>query len=418
MGESSVLDIDFRSAAFRADPYPFYRRLREESPCHRQLGSLGGTFIAVTRYRDVEAVLRDARSSVHRPFQPVPVGDGAAPSDSVHPLARALRAMSRAMLFRDPPDHTHLRGLVNKAFTPRTVERLRPRIEELAHELLAPQLGRGELDLMADFAEPFPLLVIAELLGVPTDRRHDLKRWSDDLAIMLDGSVAPQFLAKAVPAAIAFSEYLHGLLAERRDDPREDLVTQLLQISDADDRLSDDEIVGTLMLLLGAGHVTTTHLIGNAMLALLQHPAERERLAGDDSLLPTAIEEFLRFDPPVQATSRIPTEDMEVGGHKLPQGVEVALFLAAANRDPEVFADPDRLDVGRSENRHLSFGSGVHFCLGAGLARLEGQIAIRTLLASLPDPELATRELSRRPGFLFRALEHLPVRFEARARGA
>jgi pimeloyl-[acyl-carrier protein] synthase len=315
------------------------------------------------------------------------------------------------MLFRDPPDHTRLRGLVNKAFTPRMVERLAPRIRKLAEELLDARAARGGMDAIADFAAPLPLLVIAELLGVPTEDRERLKRWSDDLAIMLDGTVALQFLGSAVQAAVEFDGYLRQRIAERRRAPRDDLLSELVAAQERGEALSEDEIVGSTILLLGAGHETTTNLIGNGILCLLRHPEQLARLRGDAGLLPSAVEEFLRYESPVQATSRIfPRDEVEVGGVAIPKGEEIGLFLGAANRDPEVFPDPERFDVGRRDNRHLSFGLGIHFCLGAGLARLEGRVAFEALLERAPGLRAAEEsEPVWRPGFLFRGVEALPV---------
>ena len=408
-----AFQLDFTSPAFRADPYAAYRRLREEAPVYHAHES-GREIWILSRYEDVATLLRDPRASVDRAFQPkpVPVDPNEDPA-SVHPLARALRVLSRVMLFRDPPDHTRLRGLVSKAFTPRVAEALRPRILKRVDELLDARANDGEMDLIHDFATPLPLLVIAELLGVPTEEYPSLKRWSDDLALMLDGTVAAGAIARAVPSAMEFIAFLREVVAARRRAPREDLLSGLLaaqaQAPGAD--LTEDEILGTAVILLGAGHETTTNLIGNGMLALLRHPSERVRLARDGSLLPSAVEEILRFDSPVQATSRTFPEPVLVGGHEIPAGREIGLLLGAANRDPAQFVDPERFDVGRAENRHLSFGHGIHFCLGAGLARVEAEVALGALLARHPKLTLAADTLVWRPGFLLRGVESLRVRF-------
>jgi hypothetical protein len=405
-----TVELDFESEEFRSDPYPVYARLRREAPVAR--GDRRG-FWLLTRHADVISVLRDPRSSVDRPFQPKPPSDPDVDPTTLHPLARALRALSRVMLFRDPPDHTRLRGLVSRAFTPRTVLRLRPRIQGIADELLAEPLARGSLEAIGELAAPLPLLVIAELLGLPREMRADLKRWSDDLAIMLDGSVAPKYIGRAVSSAVQFVDYLRGVVAERRRAPQEDLISDMLAARDAEaggsGALDEDEVLGTSLLVLAAGHETTTHLIGNGLLALLRHPEEQARLRADPKLLPVAVEEMLRFEPPVQATSRVVLEDVEIGGVRIPAGDELGLILAAANRDPEIFAEPDRFDVARADNPHLSFGFGIHFCLGAALARLECEIAIATLLARTRSLALAADRLERRPGFLFRGVEALPV---------
>jgi len=403
------LVFDPTSESFRGDPYAAYRRLRETAPVARQTNHFGGNFWILSRFRDVVSVLRDPRASVERGFPPKAPPISGDTAQDLHPLARVLRAVSRIMLFRDPPDHTRLRGLVNKAFTPRTVERLAPRIEQLVDELLVRPQADGGMDVIADLATPLPLLVIAELLGVPKEDYKSLKRWSDDLAIMLDGSVALQFAGRALPSAIQFIEYLRSVVEARRRAPQDDLLSALIATQEAGEGLTDDEILGTAMVLLAAGHETTTNLIGNGVLALLQHPGERARLVADPALLPSAVDEMLRFDPPVHATSRVLPEDLEIDGIVIPKRQEIGLLLAAANRDPEAFPDPDRFDVARRDNRHVAFGFGIHFCPGAGLARLEGRLAIAALLRLAPEMRLTTDTLQWRPGFLFRGVEKLPI---------
>jgi cytochrome P450 len=403
--------FDFTRPAFRRDPYPTYRALREREPVHRvERGP--ARFWVLTRHADVVAVLRDPRMSVQRPLQPapVPVEAGVDPA-TLHPLARALRALARVMLFRDPPDHTRLRGLVSKAFTPRMVESLRPRIAALVAEQLAPVERGARFDVVRELAEPLPLRVIAELLGLPESDREALKRWSDDLAAMLDGSIALQHLGPAVASAAEVIEYLRGHLEARRRAPRADLLSAMLAAAERDQQLDDDEILATALLVMGAGHETTTNLIGNGVLALLRHPAALAWLAGDPTRIGDAVEELLRFDAPVQATSRVATEPRVLHGRTIPAGEEIGLLIGAANRDPAVFPDPDRLDLGRRDNRHVSFGYGIHFCLGAGLARLEAQLAIGALVARSPRlaPAVDEDALAWRPGWLLRGLTSLPV---------
>lgn len=398
-------------APFRADPYAFYREARERTPL-LQGRNAAGAFWLLFRYEDVAAVLRHPGASVDRAFQPKPVPvDPREDPDALHPLARALRVFSRVMLFRDPPDHTRLRGLVSKAFTPRRVEALRPRVEQRVGALLDAKAGQGGFDLIADFAAPLPLLVIAELLGVPTDDYRTLKRWTDDLAIMLDGTVAAQFLPRAIAAAMQMIAFLRDVVRARRREPRDDLISALVAAQEGGSGLTEDEILATILILFGAGHETTTNLIGNGVLALLRHPEERARLAADPALLPSAVEELLRWDSPVQATSRTLSEPFEAHGVRVPAGREIGLLLGSANHDAAQFDSPGTLDIGRRDNRHLSFGLGIHFCLGAPLARLEGQVAIGVLLARFPGLRLATDALVWRPGFLFRGVEALPLRF-------
>lgn len=404
--------LDFTRPAFRRDPYATYRELRESAPLHYLQGPLS-RFWVLTRHADVTAVLRDPRMSVERNLAFLPAAPAtAADPETLHPLARALRVLPRVMLFRDPPDHTRLRGLVGRAFTPRMVEALRPRIAALVDELLAPLADGAPFDVVAGLAEPLPILVIAELLGLPAGDRADLKRWSDDLAVMLDGSIALQHLGKAAQSAVEVLGYLREHLAERRRAPREDLISAMLAARDRDGTLDDDEILATTLLVMGAGHETTTNLIGNATLALLRHPEQLARLGREPALGPLAVEEFLRFDSPVQATSRISRTPLELHGETVPAGEEIALLLGAANRDPEAFAEPDRFDVARGDGRHLSFGSGIHFCLGANLARIEAELAIAGLLARAPRlaPAADDDTLEWRPGWLLRGLVRLPVR--------
>jgi len=406
------VDLDVRSPVFRANPYPFYKQLRDEEPVSLR-EERGVRLWLLTRFADVTAVLRHPGASVDRPFQPrpTPLPPGVR-AESLHPLARALRALARVMLFRDPPDHTRLRGLVNKAFTPQVVERLRPRIEAVVEELLDRRSGDGGMDLIADLATPLPILVIADLLGIPAQDYKELKRWSDDLALMLDGSIALEVAPRAVTSASQFVDYLRGVIAQRRVEPGEDLISEMLAVQEKDDSLTEDEILGTSVLLLGAGHETTTNLIGNGCLALLRHPSEFARLRQEPELGANAVEECLRFDSPVQATSRILSEDAWIGGRRIPKGEEIGLLLGAANRDPTVFAEPDRFDVVREEaRRHLSFGHGIHFCLGANLARAEGQAAFAGLLRRFPHLKLTEEALEWRPGFLFRGVERLALRF-------
>lgn len=406
------VELDVRSPAFRANPYPFYERLRTEDPVSHY-EERGVRLWLLTRWADIAGVLRHPHASVDRPFQPrpTPLPPGVRP-ETLHPLARALRALSRVMLFRDPPDHTRLRGLVNKAFTPRVVERVRPRIEAVVEELLGRRAADGGMDLIADLATPLPILVIADLLGIPIEDYKELKRWSDDLALMLDGSIAAQVAPRAVTSASEFVDYLRHAIARRRAEPGEDLLSEMLAVQEKDDSLTEDEILGTSVLLLGAGHETTTNLIGNGCLALLRQPSELARLRREPEGLANAVDECLRFDSPVQATSRVLPEDMEIEGLRIPRGEEIGLLLWAANRDPAVFPEPDRFDVGREEARqHLSFGHGIHFCLGANLARAEGQAAFAGLLRRFPELTLADDSLEWRPGFLFRGVERLALRF-------
>ncbi len=388
---------------FLADPYRAYRRLRESAPVYRH-PVLRVWFLS--RHADCQAVLRDPRFSVDRSRVKAPPGMN--PARSLSP--DFVEAIQCSLLMLDPPGHTRIRHLVNKAFTLRAVERLRPRLETLVEELLDRVEPAGEMEFVRDFASPLPVTVIAELLGVPEEDRGPLKRWSDDLTALLDPFHAPGGLAGAQRAFQGAQRSFAKLFAERRRAPRDDLLSALVSAEERGDVLSEAELLSVCMLILGAGHETTTNLLGNAMLALLAHPQERERLDADPSLIKTAVEELLRFDSPVQATDRVALEDLEIDGHAIRGGQLVVTLLGSANRDPERFPDPDRLDLGRGDNAHLAFGLGTHFCLGAQLARLEAQVALPALLRRFPDLSGPSEPPARVPSMLLRGPSALPLR--------
>jgi cytochrome P450 len=317
------------------------------------------------------------------------------------------------MLSRDPPDHTRLRRLVSKAFTPRMVELLRPRVQAIADALLDAVADRGEMDLIDDYAFPLPITVIAEMLGVPPADRDQFRAWSDTLVAAVPPMPAGP---EATEAAEGLRRYLEALFEERRRAPAEDLSTGLLQAEEAGDRLSKEELQGMMYLLLVAGYETTANLIGSGVLALLQHPDQLAALRGDPALLPSAVEELLRFCAPVAtSTLRYAADDVALGGVVIPKGDMVLVVITAANRDPVRFPFPDALDITRADNKHLAFGHGIHYCLGAPLARLEGEIALGTLLRRMPDLRLsvAPGALTWRPSLVLRGLTKLPVVFSA-----
>jgi cytochrome P450 len=396
-----MAEIDFNpmDPAFVADPYPTYHRLRTEDPVHHS--PLG--FWVLTRYDDVVAALRDPRLAREALASFVAARFGA-----------SAPATGFSMLDRDPPDHTRLRGLVSKAFTPRVVEGLRPRIQEIVDGLLDRAAGRGSMDLIEEFAYPIPVAVICEMLGVPVEDHEQFKGWSLDIARGLDLILLgpdSDVGRRSVAARQALAEYFRGLIAQRRAAPRSDMLSDLIAAEEAGDKLNEVELLATCILLLIAGHETTVNLIGNGTLALLRHRDQLQRLRREPALIGTAIEELLRFDGPVQRTARIPSEDVVFGGRTIAKGEMVMPFIGAADRDPAQFPDPDRLDIGRADNRHIAFGWGIHFCLGAPLARLEGQIAINTLVRRLPKLELATPEPEYRQSLTLRGLKALPVAF-------
>jgi len=384
---------------FLANPYPTYARLRAEDPVHHSPLD----FWVLTRYEDVAAVLRDPRF-IKEPLAPfVAARFGVAVPSGV----------GLSMLDRDPPDHTRLRSLVSKAFTPRVVEGLRPRIQRIVDDLIARAEAAGSMDLIEEFAYPIPVNVICEMLGVPVEDHERFRGWSLDIARGLDSILLPpesEVPRRSGAARHAIGEYFRELIAERRASPRGDLLSALIAAEEAGDKLSEDELLATCILLLIAGHETTVNLIGNGTLALLRHPAELRRLRETPGLIASAVEELLRYDGPVQRTARIPSTDVTIGGRTIGKGEMVMPFIAAADRDPAQFPDPDRLDLARADNRHIAFGWGIHFCLGAPLARVEGQIAIGTLARRLPNLALATDKLEYRPSLTLRGLKTLPVR--------
>jgi cytochrome P450 len=384
-----------------ADPYPQYRRLREHAPMLR--GPLG--YWVLSRYADIAAVLRDPRFGVgvdEASLMLAMTQDG--------PGVATMVELSRWMLFRDPPDHTRLRGLVSKAFTPRALEAVRPRVREIVNRLIDDFAGRDGVDLIADLALPLPVTVISELLGLPIEDQAQAREWAEAIAQALDPIVTEDQALRADRAVRELAAYIGGVVARRRREPGPDLLSRLIQAEDGGGHLSEAELISTVGLLFGAGHETTRNLIGDGMLALLRHPGELQRLRDDPSLIRSAVEELLRYDSPVQIAGRGARADAVVGGQRIAAGEPMMLLVGAANRDPAQFADPDRLDVGRPDVKMLSFGGGIHFCLGAMLARTEAQIAIGTLLARVPHLELATDDLEWRPHITLRGLSRLPVK--------
>jgi len=320
----------------------------------------------------------------------------------------AADALSSVLLFMDAPDHTRVRGLISKAFTARSIERLRPRIAELTEELLAPLREVGALDVIGDFAYPLPVTVICELLGVPAGDRELFRSLTRDMAAVIDLDATAEEYGRAAGAALTFTAYLVPLFEQRRRDPRDDLISALVAVEDAGDRLGADELLATVLLLLVAGHETTMNLIGNGLLALLRHPDQLELLRTHPELMPTAVEELLRYDTPVRRVARIARDDTVLDGRHVPAGEQVIAMLHDANHDPTVFPSPDALDITRDARRHVAFGAGAHYCLGAPLARVEAQIALAALL-DLPGLQLIDDEPQWRRIETLHALESLPV---------
>ncbi|HET7483736.1 MAG TPA: cytochrome P450 [Actinomycetota bacterium] len=396
--EAQTVAFDPFDPEFKRDPYPTYHSLRETDPVHETpLGNY-----VLTRYADVVSILRDPSMS----------------SDFRNSTTYAqFREMSPtlfedrqpSLLFLDPPDHTRLRTLVNKAFTARRIEQLRDRVDEVVDELLGRARTGGEMDVVEDLAYPLPVTVISEMLGVPAEDHRLFRSWSQDLVATLDPIVPPDRVERAMRSSDAFREYFRALIAQRRSAPSDDLLSALIEAEDQGKQLTEEELLITLVLLLVAGHETTVNLISNGVFALLTNRDQWERLVADPSLIRTAIEELLRFDSPVQFIGRVAMHDLELDGVSIDKGKELIGLLGAANRDPGQFADPDRLDITRSDNRHLAFSGGAHFCLGASLARLEGQIAIGALAREFPAMELIDTAPPHRETMTLRGLASLKV---------
>jgi pimeloyl-[acyl-carrier protein] synthase len=411
MAQPAEQTLDFLSVAltpeFREDPYQFFALLREHEPVHQ---TPFGVYL-VSRHADAAAIVRDPHLSTNQQnselFRAFAEANPPTEDNDMDQMNDVV------MLFQDPPDHTRLRGLVSKAFTPKMIERLRDRVQQIVDERLDAVVDRGDgsMDVVADLAYPLPVVIICELLGVPPDDHATFQSWSSELAASIDPDplISPEQGERIEAAGSAFLEYFGDLIEHRRQSLRDDLLSALIEAEEGGDRLSEEELLGTALFLLIAGHETTVNLIGNGTLALLKHRDQLERLRDDPSLDRHAVEELLRFDSPVQLTQRITLDEYEIGDITIPKGQNLVPLLGAANRDPAEFDEPDRLDIGRENaNRNVAFGGGHHFCLGASLARLEGAVAIGTLVRRFPDIELAGEPV-RRTTFTLRGLEHLPV---------
>jgi cytochrome P450 len=391
--------LDLTDPAVVADPYPSFARARAVAPVQWHEGLR--LWLAFT-HAEANAVLRDRRlGRIWRDREPA---EQFGQFNLIH---------RNAILEMEPPEHTRLRRLVSAAFARGHVERLRPWVQQLADslvdELVERSGGSEPVDILSGMAEQLPVAVIAELLGVPEADRPLLRPWSNAIVKMYEYGRTPAVEDAAERAAAEFVAYLRELAAERRTNPGEDLVSHLVTVRDTEgDRLSEDELVTTCILLLNAGHEATVNVSGNGLLALLEHPDQLRRLRDDPALLPTAIEELMRFDSPLQLFERTATEDVEIGGITVERGQKIAALLGSANHDPAVFADPETLDVGRTDNPHISFGAGIHFCIGAPLARVELQASFGALLGRTSRLELG-RPARRRPEFVIRGLAELPV---------
>ncbi|MFD9320158.1 cytochrome P450 [Streptomyces sp. NPDC060053] len=403
MAVVDALSFDPWDPAFVSDPYPAYAELRERGrviyyePTDQWL---------VPRHADVSALLRErrlGRTYQHR-FTHEDFGRTAPPAEQepFHTLN------DHGMLDLEPPDHTRIRRLVSKAFTPRTVERLQPYVRRLAGELVDRLVAAGGGDLLSDVAEPLPVAVIAEMLGIPESDRGPLRPWSADICGMYELSPSKETAARAVRASVEFSEYLLELIAARRKEPGDDLISGLIAAHDEGDRLTEQEMISTAVLLLNAGHEATVNATVNGWWALFRNPEQLAALRADHSLVPTAVEELMRYDTPLQLFERWVLDDIEIDGTTVPRGAEIAMLFGSANHDPAVFADPERLDLSRADNPHISFSAGIHYCIGAPLARIELAASMTALLERAPTLALAA-EPRRKPAFVIRGLEGLSV---------
>ncbi len=400
MIRDAVAIPDIASHDFKVNAWEYYRQMRDQDGMYSFMRKDGIRAWVVARYDDVLAVLKDDRLTKHPNYSEAPW------------YARAIMPMFapmlNTMLNTDPPDHTRLRGLVHKAFTPRRVEEMRGRVEKLTEELLDGAARRGQIDLIADYAQIIPTMVICDMLGIPYADRDKFMRWSQRLVSVTTFNEGFQLLG----ILFAMRGYLNNLFRQRRADPKDDLTTALVSAREEDDALNDDELISMVMLLLIAGHETTVNLIGNGALALIDHPDQRARLAAEPDLIRSGVEELLRYDSPVDnATDRFAPAPLDVCGVRVGKGDLILASLAAANRDERQFANPDDLDLARANNKHLAFGNGIHYCLGAPLARIEGGLAIGRLVERFPGLRLnAPRESLRyRTSNVTRGLESLPV---------
>lgn len=389
---------------FLENPYPFYENLRTQAPifyCEKS------KYWLVTSYQLINEITKDLR-----------FGKRLERWKHINPIAKILpstqhliKTRQNWMLNENPPAHTHLRSLVNKAFSPKMIQQMREHIQNIADRLIDAALPNGKMEFISEFAFLLPITVIAEMLGIPAQDHEKFKEWSHWLTQTLEPGYSRDTLIKSNKANDELMNYFKPLVAERRKDPKSDLISALVLAEENGDILTEEDVLGNLVLMLAAGHETTVNLIGNGLLALLQHSDQLELLKVHPEYIESAVEEMLRYDSPVQIAKRIVEEDMEFHGQNLKKGDMLQLYLGAANHDPSVFTDPDRFDICRKENKHLSFSSGIHHCLGASLARMEGQIAISTILKRLPNIKLAEQHLEHKHPFNLRGVKEMHLTF-------
>ena len=398
-----------------ANPYPSYDQMRTLEPVHWNPET---PCRELTRYADVESVYRDRSMSADR----MSIIEARIPESLQETMAPLFSIFNNMMLMSDPPKHTRLRSLANKAFTPRVVDNMRAHIQAITDQLID-NIGKADrMDVINDLANPLPVTVICEMLGVAPENRDQFKSWADDLALFLgDFRRAVEHVEVAQRGALDMIDYLRGIILECRENPGDNLITALVAAEEEGESFSDDELCSMFVLLQIAGHETTTNLIGSGLLSLLQNPGEMQKLREHPSLTETAVEELMRYNSPIQNVGRFATDNMEIAGHRIAKGDYIRLYIGAANRDPARFPEPNRLDITRQDNRHLAFGLGPHFCLGAALARLEGQVAIGAVLDRFPElrleppysPDSPLEDFPRRQNPTFHGLVSLPVVFNS-----
>lgn len=407
--QNIALDVNHRDPDFLADPFPVFKRLRDEDPVHWSKNLRGWV---LTRYDDVREVIvgDDMSSDRLSPFFKRMA------SEERNKISDLIHYLGKWAVFRDPPEHTHLRGLMNQPFTPRIVDKMRESIEDLVTGMLDRAMDEGEMDLIKDLAYPLPATVMMDLLGVPRSEIDAIKQWSDEIALFIGGAQsAEDKYARAQAATCEMADYFREMIADRRKSPKDDLTTGMLEARERGDMLSEDELIGNCILLLFAGHETTTNFIGNGMLALMSQRDQLDLLNKEPSLIVSGIEELLRYDGPSGSQVRIVSRELEMRGRVLNEGDRVFVFVNAGNRDERRFTNPDKINVARKRNRHLTFGQGIHFCLGAPLARLESQIAIREMARRLKDVELSVpkADLKYIDSVVLRGVKSIPVTFKA-----
>ncbi len=405
LGMAKALKFNPYHPAFQANPYPIYHHLRSVEPIHQ---SFKGMWV-LTRYADAKAVLRDPRFCVDKMPNNVKHKGHDLNQKDFNTLAQAI---DKWLIFLDPPEHTRLRGLISKAFSSTSVKFLRPQIQQITDELISKVRHRGSMDIISDFACPLPCNVIAAILGIPVEDWFKLYHWSDELSNILDPLRSLEDYEQMNKVALEFTDYFKSLIAQRQKSPQQDLLSALIAVKEQNNKLSEEEIISVCMLLFFAGEETTVNLIGNGMLALLRHPIQMQQIKTQPMLIQSAVEEILRYDSPIQITTRVATEDVDLDGVTIRVGEKALLCLGAANRDPAQFPDPDSFDIRRANNSHLAFADGIHYCLGVALARIEAEIAINTLVQQLPDLKLSPDKLEWRNKVSVRSLKALPITFK------